>query len=741
MEMQHPWLLPFLHPLTTAPPIQLTLPPPPHQPHHHPHHHPHQHHHHHHHPHHHVQQQQPQQQPHPHVHHAHHHAAAHQLPSTSIGLTLQPMLTTSGALLLPALQQNAAAAVAAFAAAAHQLAAHQQGSAVAAYSAMAATNSPVLMAPFQPQRSRLKVSERENRPVEANGSAAAVAAMISAGVVSEAKRKHHDDQVEPFKDVKRAKIETRALKAKRPGFTDERYSETEYFFENGLRKVYPYYFTFTTFTKGRWVGEKILDVFAREFRAHPVEEYERCIKSGSLTVNYEKVDIDYRLKHNDLLANIVHRHERPVIGDAVSIVHLDDDLVVVHKPPSVPVHPCGRYRHNTVAFILAKEHNLRNLRTIHRLDRLTSGLLMFGRNQEKARQMEVQIRTRLVSKEYVCRVGGEFPSGNIMCTEPIEVVSYKIGVCRVSPKGKDCQTEFERLSYNGKTSVVLCKPRTGRMHQIRVHLQYLGYPIANDPLYNHVVFGPEKGKDGNIGKTDEELIHDLISIHNAENWLGGEGDDFAPNFFSGVIPPEATGVATPSSSSESVGMASGVSSRSQTPDATIISKEPPTAVGSLPESKLETEMGAMENQENAAMSAGPVVNQVSEEVLSVSPSATATASEGAINEKSASPAANGATENHPIADEGAAKPEENSRNERNSPDDATKVNENFFADNYNSSKVTFDEHCFECKTRFRDPKPKDLMMFLHAWRYTGPGWSYETQLPKWAEAEWQNEEY
>jgi hypothetical protein len=76
---------------------------------------------------------------------------------------------------------------------------------------------------------------------------------------------------------------------------------------SGLRKVYPYYFTFTTFTKGRWVGEKILDVFAREFRAHPAEEYERCIKAGTLTVNYEKVPIDYKLKHNDLLANVVHR--------------------------------------------------------------------------------------------------------------------------------------------------------------------------------------------------------------------------------------------------------------------------------------------------------------------------------------------------------------------------------------------------------------------------------------------------
>lgn len=73
------------------------------------------------------------------------------------------------------------------------------------------------------------------------------------------------------------------------------------------------------------------------------------------------------------------------------------------------VHPCGRYRHNTVVFILAKEHQLKNLRTIHRLDRLTSGLLLFGRSPKKAREMEQQIRNRLVAKEYVCRVEGTFP--------------------------------------------------------------------------------------------------------------------------------------------------------------------------------------------------------------------------------------------------------------------------------------------------------------------------------------------
>lgn len=67
-----------------------------------------------------------------------------------------------------------------------------------------------------------------------------------------------------------------------------------------------------------------------------------------------------------------------------------------------------------------------------------------------------------------------FLSGVIECKEPIEVVSYKIGVCKVSPKGKECTTTFQKLGYNGSTSVVLCKPLTGRMHQIRVHLQYLG---------------------------------------------------------------------------------------------------------------------------------------------------------------------------------------------------------------------------------------------------------------------------
>ncbi|KAI8041891.1 hypothetical protein M5D96_003186 [Drosophila gunungcola] len=483
-------------------------------------------------------------------------------------------------------------------------------------------------------------------------------------------------QVLPSAEVpinKKAKLETKALKAKRPGFTDERYQETSYYMENGLRKVYPYYFTFTTFTKGRWVGEKILDIFSREFRAHPAEEYERCIQTGTLTVNFEKVPIDYRLKHNDLLANIVHRHEVPVTCQPIKIVHMDEDIVVVNKPASIPVHPCGRYRHNTVVFILAKEFSLKNLRTIHRLDRLTSGLLLFGRSPKKARQMEQQIRNRQVEKEYICRVEGVFPDGTVECKEPIEVVSYKIGVCKVSPKGKDCTTTFQKLSQNGTTSVVLCKPLTGRMHQIRVHLQYLGYPILNDPLYNHEVFGPLKGRSGDIGgKSDDELIRDLINIHNAENWLGIDCDSDISMFKTTKDEADRESLSSEHTSvvhhSDDDG---GVNSRETSPPCT---------------EAQQPEVGGKNAERTNVAKDYPVTAPKSSTEIST-----------ALLDSIEIPLSGGGC---------------------------------------NANKITVDEHCYECKVHYRDPKSKDLIMYLHAWKYKGPGWEYETELPNWARNDW-----
>ncbi|KAK3703969.1 hypothetical protein QZH41_009886, partial [Actinostola sp. cb2023] len=319
------------------------------------------------------------------------------------------------------------------------------------------------------------------------------------GKIAGKKRKLSKEEKKNLKE-KKAKLTAR----KKPGFDKELYDETSYFVKNGLRHVVPYYFTFTTHCKGRWIGRKLFDVFKDEFRAEPPEYYVmhqfsiQLLYVNVLTVNGEVATLDTILKDNVVISNKVHRHEPPVTADTIQIIASNEDVVVINKPSSIAVHPCGRYRHNTIVFLLGKENGLINLYTVHRIDRLTSGILMFAKTLKKAQELEEQVRERRIDKEYVCRVRGGFPSEPVNCEEPISVVSHKVGVCRVSPDGKPCRTLFTRLHSNGNSSVVKCKcqPYTGRMHQIRVHLQWLGYPIIDDPIYNSPAWGENRGKGG-----------------------------------------------------------------------------------------------------------------------------------------------------------------------------------------------------------------------------------------------------
>lgn len=114
-----------------------------------------------------------------------------------------------------------------------------------------------------------------------------------------------------------------------------------------------------------------------------------------------------------------------------------------------------------------------------------------------------------------------------MCEEPLLTVAPKVALNRVKPEGKEAKTAFHRISYDGETSIVRCRPYTGRTHQIRVHLQYLGHPIANDPLYsNEWVWGPELGKDG--AGNDEDIATRLGAIGRtrpAGTWINPRLDE------------------------------------------------------------------------------------------------------------------------------------------------------------------------------------------------------------------------
>ncbi|KAK9454152.1 pseudouridine synthase [Dipodascopsis uninucleata] len=287
---------------------------------------------------------------------------------------------------------------------------------------------------------------------------------------------------------------------------DEVSQGAKYVIKDGLRKVPPFYFTYLTYCKQRWRDRTILDIFSSEFRDRDESYYREALEMGLVTLNKKLATVDTVVRNGDLISHRIHRHEPPIPATPIKIVYQDENIIAIDKPSGIPVHPTGRYRFNTITEIMKHELGLA-VHPCHRLDRLTSGIMFLALNAKAAQSMAEKLRERSVFKEYVARVVGEFPEEEITCELPVITVNPKLGLNRVRfDTGKPATTIFKRLSYNGTTSVVRCRPLTGRTHQIRVHLQYLGHPIANDPIYaNRRVFGPDLGASG-TGEDDDIVV-------------------------------------------------------------------------------------------------------------------------------------------------------------------------------------------------------------------------------------------
>lgn len=264
-----------------------------------------------------------------------------------------------------------------------------------------------------------------------------------------------------------------------------------------LRRVPPYYFTYLTFCKQRWLDRTLFDIFSKEFRDRPIDYYRRAIDSGLVLVNDKPANLETKLQSGDLLTHRTHKHEQPVSSRPVQIVFQDDELVVVDKPSGIPAHPTGRFKFNTVVSLLQADYGI-HCHPCNRLDRLTSGLMFMAKNPKGADRIGKQIRDREVSKQYLALCVGKFSTEEVTVDLPIRTVAPKVTLNMVDHvEGKESVTKFQRVSYDPKTnySLVLCSPQTGRTHQIRVHLQHLGFPIANDPIYSSKdVWGSNLGK-------------------------------------------------------------------------------------------------------------------------------------------------------------------------------------------------------------------------------------------------------
>ena len=129
-------------------------------------------------------------------------------------------------------------------------------------------------------------------------------------------------------------------------------------------------------------------------------------------------------------------------------------------------------------------HDIRKAKVLYRIDLATSGLIIFGCTPAATKKFHLLMKDRKIKKEYLAWVYGKFPEGEVICDAALAFTKQPNihGVCET---GKPSTTIFKRKSYHKEThtSIVICKPLTGRTHQIRVHLQHLGHAIVHDPIY------------------------------------------------------------------------------------------------------------------------------------------------------------------------------------------------------------------------------------------------------------------
>ncbi|SDY75141.1 23S rRNA pseudouridine1911/1915/1917 synthase [Evansella caseinilytica] len=221
---------------------------------------------------------------------------------------------------------------------------------------------------------------------------------------------------------------------------------------------------------------------------------QQWIKDGHITVNGAAVKSNYKVSAGD---SIVINEPDPVPLDIkaenlhLNIVYEDGDVLVVNKPRGMVVHPApGNYSGTLVNGLLYHCQDLSGINgvmrpgIVHRIDKDTSGLLMVAKNDRAHESLVEQLKNKQTKRRYIAIVAGVIPHDKGTIEAPIGRDPEDRQRMVVTDKNsKDAVTHFQVLERFNNHTVVSCELETGRTHQIRVHMKYIGFPIIGDPKY------------------------------------------------------------------------------------------------------------------------------------------------------------------------------------------------------------------------------------------------------------------
>lgn len=254
-----------------------------------------------------------------------------------------------------------------------------------------------------------------------------------------------------------------------------------------------------------------LDHFLKErYHKRSRQILKRIISSGAISLKRSqgphvivgRIKPATQLIAGDQVLVLSERKPEPPVSFDYKIIHDDSGLFVIDKPANLPVHPAGKYFFNTLLIHLKTNGDVapvgarkkdplraeRDYYLVHRIDKETSGILVLTTDKDACISLSRQFAERTTAKRYLAVVRG-VPPETFTVERPLRkardsLVNLKMEVCDDGDEGAlTASTAFKRLEVAGNFALVECYPKTGRQHQIRVHLDSAGYPIVGDKLY------------------------------------------------------------------------------------------------------------------------------------------------------------------------------------------------------------------------------------------------------------------
>lgn len=243
--------------------------------------------------------------------------------------------------------------------------------------------------------------------------------------------------------------------------------------------------------------DKLLPEFNNEWSRSQIQD---LIKEDLVTVNEKVIKSNYKVKLNDL---IIVTEKEVVEADIqpenlnLDIYYEDEDVAIVYKPKGMVVHPSpGHYSGTLVNGLMYQIKDLSGINgeirpgIVHRIDKDTSGLLMVAKNDIAHRGLVEQLMDKSVKRKYTALVHGNIPHDYGTIDAPIGRNEKDRQSMDVVDNGKEAVTHFNVLEHFNDYTLTECQLETGRTHQIRVHMKYIGFPLVGDPKY-----GPRKTLD------------------------------------------------------------------------------------------------------------------------------------------------------------------------------------------------------------------------------------------------------